>query len=78
MAAKKSIRPPSARASIRPKIEAERRRLQKASAILTGAGIAAGSGVDGEVVADVIAAAAVLVDAAVVALDSVNLNRPTT
>jgi hypothetical protein len=73
----KNTRPPSARASVQPKIEAERRRLMKASAILTGAGIAAGSGVDGEVVSDVIAVAAAFVDQAVVALDSVNLTTTT-
>ena len=51
-------------------------RAKHTPAGLTGAGIAAGSGVDGEVVADVVAVAAALVDQAVVALDSVNINRP--
>lgn len=61
--------------SAREKIEAERRRLQKASAILIGAALASEQGVDPEVVADAITAGRELVDQAVAALDSVVLGQ---
>jgi hypothetical protein len=58
------------------RIEAERRRLQQASAVLTCAVLAVDHGVDVEVLGDVISVGRDLVDAAIVALDSVSLARP--
>lgn len=61
---------------IRSRIELERRRLQKASAVLTCALAAVELGrIDIEVLGDAVAAGRDLVDAAVVALDSVSLSR---
>jgi hypothetical protein len=60
---------------VEAKIEAERRRLQKASAVLTGAVLAAEEGVDAEIVADAVSVGRELVDAAVNGLDAVELRR---
>lgn len=60
---------PSARASI----ETERRRLMRASAILTAATLAADHDADAGVIGDCAHVARELVDAAVAALDSVTM-----
>lgn len=60
---------------VEARIAAERRRLQKASAVLSGAVLAAEQGLDAQVVADAVSAARELVDAAVRALDVVELTR---
>lgn len=71
MPTRKSTRPPPARASI----ETQRRQLQRASAVLVGAALVAEHDVDGDVVGDCVTTARELVDAAIVALDSVNVSH---
>lgn len=58
------------------RIEDERRRLQRASAILVGAVLAANEHVDAHVIADASVVARELIDAAVDGLDMVELSRP--
>lgn len=53
----------------------ERRRLQKASAVLLGAALAAEEGINGRVVADAVSAARELIDAAIDTLDSVRMSE---
>jgi hypothetical protein len=77
MPARKSTRPRSPRASARQKIETERRQLLRASAILTGAALAAQHDVDRDVVADAISVGREFVDDAVDALDSIALSKTT-
>lgn len=61
--------------SLDEKIEHQRGRLQKASAILLCAVLATHEGIGADVVADAAVIARELVDAAVVALDAVELSR---
>jgi hypothetical protein len=74
MARSKSIRAPVAWASVHQQIEAQRRQLQRASAVLTSAIAGVECDVDIEVLGDTITVGRELVDAACGGLDSVNLN----
>ena len=69
----KSTRPPSKRAAGRDHIEEQRRRLNKASAVLIGAELTAEYCPEMSIVSDAISAARELVDATVAALDAINL-----
>jgi hypothetical protein len=70
-----SVAPGLDPALVRSRIESERRRLQKASAVLSCAILAVEREIDIEVLGDAIAAGRELVDAAIIALDSVSLSK---
>ena len=65
--AKKAVRP------VHERLEVQRRKLMRASAVLTVAALAIEHDLDRDVIADAVSAGRELVDAAVIALDLTNL-----
>lgn len=72
----KAKRPAVKAAIIADRIEAERRKLQRASAVLLALVYSLDSGLESEQVGDVASVALDLVEQALAALDSVALKRP--
>lgn len=75
MATRKNSRPQRAQASVQVKIETERRRLNKAVAVLVGAELTAEYCPERALVTDAVGVARELVETTIEALDSVKLNR---
>ena len=81
MAARKSTRPRRGKDGSNPsgelqdRIEAERRRLQKASAVLVALVYSSSQGLDSEQAGDVAGVALDLIEQAIVALDAVELRK---